>query len=56
MEAAKLKEILSKQYGINSEEEFNMAVEKSAGINIGIFTTKLNAEVCETEQEVRASA
>ena len=38
MDAAKMKEILKKEFGITSEEEFNDAVEKSAGINIGLFT------------------
>ena len=42
MDAAKMKEILKKQYGINNEEEFNMAVEKSKGINIGIFSMPFN--------------
>ena len=38
MDTAKLKEILKEQYGIASEEEFNTAVEKSSGIDIGIFS------------------
>nr|DAE92164.1 MAG TPA: hypothetical protein [Myoviridae sp. ct5xZ3] len=42
MDAAKLKEILKNEYGINSEEEFNAAVSKSAKIDIGIFTMPLH--------------
>lgn len=37
MNAAELKDLLKNRYGINNEEEFNAAVEKSEGINIGIF-------------------
>lgn len=42
MDAAKLKEILKNEYGINSEEEFNAAVSKYAKIDIGIFTMPLH--------------
>lgn len=38
MDAAKMKEILKKEYGITNEEEFKQAVENSAGIDIGLFT------------------
>lgn len=38
MDAAKMKEILKKEYGITNEEEFKEAVEKSAGIDVGLFT------------------
>ena len=41
-DAAKLREILKTEYGINNDEEFEAAVEKSAGINLGIFTNPLN--------------
>ena len=44
MDAATMKEILRKQYGIKSEEEFNAAVNKYRGINIGIFTMPLNSD------------
>ena len=54
MDAAKLREILSKQYGINSEEEFNEAVAQSSGINIGIFTMPI--ERINNEEEARISA
>ena len=51
MDAATMKEILRKQYGINNEHEFNLAVKNSKGINIGIFTMPLNEseQVSETE-------
>ena len=35
MDAAKLREILKTQYGIKDDSEFNAAVEKSSGINLG---------------------
>lgn len=48
MDVAKMKEILKKEYGIRSENEFNIAVSKSAGINLGIFTIPLmkNNRIC----------
>lgn len=52
MDAAKLREILRTQYGITNEDEFNEAVKKSNGIDIGIFTTPIE----ETRQEVPISA
>ena len=44
MSAAELREILKKEYGINSMDEFNEAVNKSSGINIGIFTVPIHKE------------
>lgn len=41
MDAAKMKEILKSEYGISNEKEFNAAVSKMAGINLGIFTMPL---------------
>ena len=41
MSAAEMKEILRKEYGITSEEEFNRAVEMATGIDIGIFAMPL---------------
>lgn len=38
MDVAKMKEILKTEYGICNEAEFNAAVSKSAGINLGMFT------------------
>lgn len=38
MDAAKLREILKTQYGIKDDSEFNAAVEKSPGVNLGLFT------------------
>lgn len=53
MEAAKLREILRKEYGIKTDEEFNAAVEKSAGINLGIFTTPLIGRSVGNEQKTK---
>ena len=36
MDTAKMKEILKAEYGICDEAEFNAAVSKSVGINLGI--------------------
>lgn len=41
MDAAKLREILKTQYGIKDDEEFDAAVEKSSGVNLGLFTMPL---------------
>lgn len=41
MDAAMMKEILKSEYGISNEKEFNSAVSKMAGINLGIFTMPL---------------
>ncbi len=38
MSVEQMKEILKKEYGINSYEELNAAIENSTGLNIGIFT------------------
>lgn len=41
MDVNKMKEILKKEYGINSYEEFEEALKKSEGIDIGLFTTPI---------------
>ena len=41
MYAAKLREILNTQYVIKDDSEFNTAVEKSSGVNLGLFTMPL---------------
>ena len=41
MDAAKLREILKTQYGIKDDSEFDTAVEKSSGENLGLFTMPL---------------
>lgn len=59
MEAAKLRDILKTEYGINDEKEFDVAVSKSVGINLGIFTTPLEKErsrACEQKAEAKAEA
>jgi hypothetical protein len=38
MDAARMKEILKKEYGICSMEELDRAMQESPGINLGIFT------------------
>lgn len=36
-----IRKILSREYGIQTDEDFEEAVNASAGINIGIFTEPL---------------
>lgn len=50
MNAARLKEILAQQFGINNEEEFNMAVEKCSGIDLGLFSTRIAGRSVNDEQ------
>ena len=38
MDAADLRKFLKEEFGINSDEEFEKAVETSTGIDLGIFT------------------
>lgn len=57
MDAARMKEILKSEYGIRDEKEFNMAVSKMAGINLGIFTMPLaEKEASEDEQAKKTIA
>lgn len=41
MDAARLREVLKTQYGIKDDSEFDAAVEKSSGVNLGLFTMPL---------------
>lgn len=57
MDAAKMKEILRSEYGISNEKEFNAAVSKMAGINLGIFTMPLaERSVAADEQKKKTMA
>lgn len=58
MDAAKLRDILRKEYGIKSEEQFIAAVKSSVGINLGIFTMPLGgrSETDEQKTEAKVSA
>lgn len=38
VDAARLREYLKSEFGIGSQEEFDMAVSKMKGVNLGIFT------------------
>ena len=55
MSAAKLREILKTEYGINNEEEFNVAVKKMKGINLGLFTMSLDGSKY-SEEKTEATA
>nr|DAI55843.1 MAG TPA: hypothetical protein [Caudoviricetes sp.] len=44
MDAADLRKILREEYGIKNDEEFEMAVEASAGVNLGLFTQPFKGE------------
>lgn len=50
MDAIKMKEILKTEYKIYNEKEFNAAVSKSAGIDLGIFTMPLIKRSVRCEQ------
>ena len=50
MDATKMKEILKTEYKIYNEKEFNAAVSKSAGIDLGIFTMPLIERSVRCEQ------
>ncbi len=50
MDTAKMKEILKAEYGICDEAEFNAAVSKSVGINLGIFTIPLTKKSVKGDQ------
>lgn len=41
VDAAKLREILKTQYGLDSDRDFEAAVEKSSGVDLGLFTGPL---------------
>lgn len=58
MDAAKLREILKTEYGIKSKKEFDAAVRKSSGINLGIFTIPFSerSETGEQKAEAKISA
>lgn len=38
MDAADLRKILKEEYGIQNDEEFEMVVNTSTGVDIGLFT------------------
>lgn len=56
MDAAKLRQILKAEYGISNDEEFNAAVQKFTGINIGIFTMPFVGRSESFEQKTDAKA
>lgn len=51
-----MKEILKTEYGISNEKELNVAVSKSAGINLGIFTMPLKERSVGCEQTNKKAA
>jgi len=55
MDVSEMKEILKKQFGISSEAEFYGAIEKSSGINLGIFCTPINERRNDGKQSNEAS-
>ena len=44
MDLQKMKEILKREYGIESYEELQKAMNEVDGIDIGIFTTELRRQ------------
>lgn len=53
MDAAKMKEILKSEYGISNEKEFDAAVSKMAGINLGIFTVPLTERRIAADEQTK---
>lgn len=53
MNAATMKEILKSEYGISNEKEFNAAVSKMAGINLGIFTMPLAERSAAADEQTK---
>lgn len=51
MNAAELRKILKTEYGIKNEKEFDAAVKKMSGINLGIFTMPLDGRSETSEQK-----
>lgn len=47
MEAARLREILKTEYGIENDGDLDEAVRKMSGVNLGIFTLPL----CERSED-----
>lgn len=54
MDVAKLKEILRTEYGIGSEKDFEDAVSKMPGIDIGIFTVPISGRRENDKKEATA--
>ena len=44
MNVAEMKETLKKDFGIRSVDEFNAAVKKSEGVNLGLFTNEMEVK------------
>lgn len=55
MDAAELRTFLREEYGIKSDDEFEMAVNASAGINIGLFTQPFKGGVNDDKKEKEVS-
>lgn len=53
MDAAKMKEILKREYGISNEKEFEAAVSKMTGINLGIFTMPLSERSVTSDEQTK---
>lgn len=58
MDVGRIRDILKTEYGICNNEEFEAAVKRSAGINIGIFTTPLpgRRDLSELENKEKVTA
>lgn len=56
MDAETMRGILKREYGINSQEEFDEAFRKSPGIDIGLFTMPLPTRRKNNEKTDKALA
>lgn len=56
MDAAELRTFLREEFGIRNDDEFEMAVNASAGIDIGLFTQPFKGGVNDDKKEEKVSA
>lgn len=56
MDAAELRTFLREEFGIRNDDEFEMAVNASAGIDIGLFTQPFKGGVNDDKKAEKVSA
>lgn len=53
MSAADIRTFLREEFGIKNDEEFEMAVNASVGIDIGLFTQPFKGGACNDNKTVK---
>lgn len=56
MDVLRMKAILKEEYGINSKEELEAAMQRFSGLDIGIFVSDIHPEALPQPEEVTARA